>query len=85
MSEWPRELAKVVNLLERCWPAVVEVAQKLLRDNEVRHGDVCRALGLSDAGGPGSFELGAHSVRAGTRRLHRDASRAIEGTRPRDR
>jgi hypothetical protein len=48
---------RVEPLLERCWPAVVKVAQKLLRDNEVRHDDVCRALGLSDSGGPGSHEL----------------------------
>jgi hypothetical protein len=48
---------RVEPLMERCWPSIVKVAQKLLRDNEVRHDDVCRALGLSDAGGPGSFEL----------------------------
>jgi hypothetical protein len=34
----------VVPLLERCWPSVVKVAQKLLRDGEVRHEDVCAAL-----------------------------------------
>jgi hypothetical protein len=44
-------------LLTRCWHAVVVVAQRLWRDSEVRHADVCQALGLSDDGGPGSFEL----------------------------
>jgi hypothetical protein len=47
----------VTPLLERCWPAVVKVAQALVRDGEVRHEDVCKALGLTDSGGPGSFEL----------------------------
>jgi hypothetical protein len=49
--------AGVVPLLERCWPSVVKVAQKLVRDGEVRHEDVCEALGLTDDGGPGSLEL----------------------------
>src|SRR3954470_8777059 len=51
------EGARVVPLLEWCWPSVVSVARKLLRDGEARHEDVCTALGLSDSGGPGSFEL----------------------------
>jgi hypothetical protein len=49
--------AGVVPLLTRCWPAVVAVAQKLFRDGEVGHEDVCKALRLSDGGGPGSVEL----------------------------
>ncbi len=51
------EGALVVPLIERCWPAVVTVAQKLILDGEVRHEDVCAALGLTDGGGSGSFEL----------------------------
>jgi hypothetical protein len=35
---------RVEPLLERCWPAIVKVAQQLLRDGEVRHPDVCAAL-----------------------------------------
>ena len=35
---------RVVPLLERCWPAIVKVAQQLFRDGEVRHEDVCAAL-----------------------------------------
>jgi hypothetical protein len=34
----------VAELLERCWPSVITLAQKLLRDGEVRHSDVCAAL-----------------------------------------
>ena len=51
------EGAGVVSLLTRCWSPVVTVAKKLFRDGEVGHDDVCAALGLSDEGGPGSFEL----------------------------
>lgn len=51
------EGAQVVPVLERCWPSVVTVAQKLILDGEVRHEDVCAALGLTDGGGSGSFEL----------------------------
>jgi hypothetical protein len=49
------EGARVVPLLERCWPSVIAVAQKLVRDNEVRNEDVYDALHLTDGGGPGSF------------------------------
>lgn len=37
----------VVPLIERCWGAVMTVAQKLFRDGCVTHKDVCAALGLS--------------------------------------
>jgi hypothetical protein len=52
-----REGAPVVPLLERCWPSVVTVAKRLLRDGEVGHEAVCAALGLTDGGGCTSYEL----------------------------
>jgi hypothetical protein len=36
--------AVVEPLLERCWPAVVKVAQQLFRTGEIFHEDVCAAL-----------------------------------------
>jgi hypothetical protein len=36
--------AGVVPLLERCWPAVVKVAQQLLHDGEIFHEQVCEAM-----------------------------------------
>lgn len=33
-----------VPVLERCWPSVITLAQKLLRDGEAIHEDVCAAL-----------------------------------------
>lgn len=44
-------------LLTRCWSAVGRVAIRLYLHNKATHADVCTALGLSDEGGPGSFEL----------------------------
>jgi hypothetical protein len=44
-------------MLERCWSAITACAWKLYRTGEVRHDDVCAALGLPDAGGPSSFAL----------------------------
>jgi hypothetical protein len=35
---------RVEPLLERCWPAIVKVAQMLFRDGEIRHEHVCKAL-----------------------------------------
>jgi hypothetical protein len=55
----------VTPLLERCWPAVEAVAVELLVTGQVDHRDVCAALGLSDDGGPGSFELAC--IRSGLR------------------
>lgn len=54
-----------IALLERCWPAVEMLAGKLFRDGQIGHRDVCAALGLSDDGGPGSFELAC--IRSGLR------------------
>lgn len=51
-------------LLERCLPAVKSVAKTLFVEGEAAHADVCAALGLSDDGGPGSFELAA--IRSGS-------------------
>jgi hypothetical protein len=36
--------SRVEPLLERCWPSVIALAQKLLRDGEARNEDVCAAL-----------------------------------------
>ncbi|MFP2991296.1 hypothetical protein [Mycobacterium intracellulare] len=55
----------ITPLLERCWPAVEAVATKLFVLGRIGHADVCAALGLTDDGGPGSFELA--SIRAGLR------------------
>lgn len=56
---------RLTGLLSRCWPGVVRVAQKLHRDGEATHTDVCAALGLTDGGGPGSLQLA--NLRAGLR------------------
>jgi hypothetical protein len=56
----------VVPLLERAWPSVVAVAAKLFKHGEVCNDDVLAALGITDGGGPGSFQLA--NVRAGMRR-----------------
>ncbi|SON63383.1 hypothetical protein MSIMFI_04913 [Mycobacterium simulans] len=56
----------VVPLMEqRCWPAVLAVAGTLFTTGQVGHAEVCAALGLSDQGGSGSFELAC--IRAGLR------------------
>lgn len=56
---------RLTNLLTRCWPGVVRVAQKLHRDGEATHADVLAALGITDGGGPGSVQLA--NLRAGLR------------------
>jgi len=61
----PTAAPGVVALLERCWPAIGAVAKQLFLDGQVGHSDVCAALGLSDEGGAGSFELA--NIRAGLR------------------
>ena len=55
----------VAPLIERAWPAVVTLARKLLRDGQARHPDVLAALGITDGGGPGSFQLA--NIRSGMR------------------
>lgn len=52
-------------LMDRCWPAIVRVAQKLARTGEALHGDVCAALGLSEDSSRHAFELA--NIRAGLR------------------
>ncbi|WP_142280282.1 M50 family metallopeptidase [Mycobacterium paraense] len=61
----PAAAVGVVALLERCWPAVERVAVELLVSGQVGHAEICTALGLSDEGGPGSFELAC--IRSGLR------------------
>lgn len=53
----------VATLLERHWPAVKAVTTELYIDGTVDDGAVCTALGLTDGGGPGSFQLA--NLRAG--------------------
>jgi hypothetical protein len=53
----PAAALGVVPLLQRCWPSIKTVTTKLFHDGQVGHNDVCAALGLSDDGGPCSFEL----------------------------
>ncbi len=55
----------VTPLVERCWPAVIRVAQQLYRTGEVLQDDVCEALGITDGGGPTSPQLAG--LRAGMR------------------
>ncbi|AQA05022.1 hypothetical protein BVC93_24390 [Mycobacterium sp. MS1601] len=56
----------VAPLLERCWPAVKELAKTLYFAGSASHADVCAALGLpeGDNGGPGSLSLAM--IRAGS-------------------
>lgn len=63
----------VVPLLERCWPAVITLAQQLRRSGEVRHDDVLAALGVTDGGGLTSVQLA--SLRSGSRPLQPIASK----------
>ncbi|BBY67758.1 hypothetical protein [Mycolicibacterium helvum] len=55
----------VVPLLERCWPAIIRTAQKLLAHGEVRHADVLAALDITDGGGHTSAQLAC--LRSGLR------------------
>ncbi|OBB32576.1 hypothetical protein A5792_02485 [Mycolicibacterium peregrinum] len=52
-------------LLERAWPAVVNLAHKIHVDGEATQDDVCKALGITDGGGTGSSQIA--SLRAGLR------------------
>lgn len=52
-------------VIERCWPAVIRVAQHLHRTGEALHADVCAALDITDGGGPTSSQLAG--LRAGMR------------------
>ncbi len=54
-------------LLERAWPAVITLAHKIHVGGEATHDDVCKALGITDNGGPGSSQIA--SLRAGLRRV----------------
>jgi hypothetical protein len=54
-------------LLERAWPAVINLAKKVHVDGEATHDDVWKALGITDGGGPGSSQLA--SLRAGLRHV----------------
>lgn len=56
----------IAPLLERCWPAVKELAKTLYFKGAASHQDVCTALGLpkGDDGGTGSLSLAM--IRAGS-------------------
>lgn len=47
----------VTLLVDRCWPAVLRVAQQLDRTGEVLPADVLAALGITDGGGRTSVQL----------------------------
>jgi len=53
----PIPAADLTALLSRCWTAVADLAADIYLGSGVSHVDVCRALGLSDEGGPGSVGL----------------------------
>lgn len=55
----------VVNLITRCWPSVVRVAQQLVQSGEVHQATVLTALGITDGGGLTSVQLA--SLRSGFR------------------
>ncbi|MFT9527255.1 hypothetical protein ACM0AU_22405 [Mycobacteroides abscessus subsp. abscessus] len=57
----------VPSLLERAWPAVINLARTIHREGEATHDDVCKALGITDGGGRTSSQLA--SVKAGLRRV----------------
>jgi hypothetical protein len=40
--------AGVVPALERCWPSIAKLAGKLFVTGEIRHSDVCAALGIPE-------------------------------------
>ncbi|CAJ1504250.1 hypothetical protein [[Mycobacterium] holstebronense] len=61
----PAATGGVTTLLERHLSAVKAVTTALFIDGTIGHAAVCTALGLSDGGGPGSFELA--NMRAGLR------------------
>ena len=54
-------------LLERTWPAVINLARTIHRNSEATHDDVCKALGITDGGGRSSSQLA--SLKAGLRRV----------------
>lgn len=54
----------VAGLMERCYPAVKNLAKTLYFTGKASHADVCVALGLTDHGGPGS--LGLALIRSGS-------------------
>ncbi len=54
-------------LLERAWPAVINLAKTIHRTGEATHDDVCKALGITDGGGRSSSQLA--SLKAGLRRV----------------
>lgn len=65
----------VVPLLERCWPAVLTLAQQLRRTGQVRHDDVLAALGVTDGGGLTSVQLA--SLRSDSRSVPPIASKQL--------
>jgi hypothetical protein len=54
-------------LLDRAWPAVINLARRIHVDGEATHDDVCKALGITDGGGTGSSQIA--SLRCGLRRV----------------
>jgi hypothetical protein len=54
-------------LLERAWPAVINLAKTIHRNGEATHDDVCKALGITDGGGRSSSQLA--SLKTGWRKV----------------
>ncbi|MCV7122409.1 hypothetical protein [Mycobacterium lacus] len=65
----PAAAAGIIPVLQRCWPSIATVAARLWRTTDVRHDDICAALGIpaADTGhelslirsgcAPGSFTI----------------------------
>lgn len=62
----PPNSAMIAKQLTTCWSSIATVANRLYFEGEVRHADVCAALGVTDGGGPGSFQLA--NIKAGLQR-----------------
>lgn len=62
----PPNSAMIAKHLKTCWSSIATVANRLYFEGEVRHVDVCAALGVTDGGGTGSFQLA--NIKSGLQR-----------------
>ncbi|BBY76595.1 hypothetical protein MPRF_34940 [Mycolicibacterium parafortuitum] len=51
------QLSSALPVVRRCWGSIGTLAAKMMRGQEIGHDDVLAALGVTDGGGPGSFQL----------------------------
>lgn len=49
--------AGIVPMVERLWDPITTIAGRLHREGTASHTDVLAALGITDGGGPGSYQL----------------------------